>query len=242
MSEISEFEERAESWIKKELKENWFKIIAFIAVCIFVYAIVGDIKNWLNKSSTPQIVQVSPSPINLNANGQQLANPAPIYVNVNPTVTEGATATVIPQTSNATPSVVVDDPAPKFVLRYNGRGFNYVPYMQEQYNFDPRTWQFNYSRTSEINVNVEVPQPEWEIGIAKSFKSDYAIEAGLRLGRTPFNVWGYASKADQALGIKFVQYGTTVSKKDKEATSTADVVKKAESKALETIIKEGVSK
>lgn len=222
--EIKNIETKAESWIKQELKQNWFKILLTIVVCVIVWNVIDDVRAYLKKPNST-IVQTSPAPLNLNANGQTINRPPDVYVNVNPTLTERAVATVTPQTTNSTPSVVVNDPAPKFFLNYNGKRFNYVPYTTEQYNFDPKTWQFNYSRTSEMNVNVEVPTPKYSIGGGMNTKHDPALMGTYRFGRTPFNAWVYASPADQAIGLNFTQYGSSSSKKETDPTKTTTATK-----------------
>lgn len=174
---------------------------------------IGDVKAWLNKPASNTVIQTTPfTPLNVNSSGQQLTKTPDVYVNVNPVLTERTTATLTPSTSNSTPSVVISDPTPVFNMKYNGNKFDYVPYTQEQYNFDPKTWKFDFNRTTTMNLNVEVPTPKWGLGVGKSFGGKVAIQGDYRIGNTPFNVWGYASDKDQALGIKFVQYGSRSSK------------------------------
>lgn len=210
-NDIKEIEQKAESWIKGELKEHWGRILLIgLATVILVtgYAdLRDDIKHFFQKDNKT-IVQTTPAPINLNANGQQIDRKPDIYVNVNPVLGEKSVATVIPKTENATPSASITDNQPKFFLKYNGVRYDYVPYTTEQANFDPKSWQFTYTRNTTMDINVEVPQPRYSIGVGKSLKGGVAVTGDYRLGQTPFQVWGYASDKDQAIGLKFTQYAT----------------------------------
>ena len=221
--------EEKESWLKLELKEHWKQVVVFLTVVCLLggvfFEMKDSIKAWLNKS-TSNIVQVSPAPVNINANGKETSSPAPFYVNVNPTLSERSTATLLPSTSNKTPSVKVTDPEPVFMLNYNGHKFDYVPYTTEQYNFDPKTWQFDYTRKSEMNVNVEVPTPRYAIGMGYG-NHGVAIQGDYRIGTSPFNVWGYADSKTVAAGLKFTQYATSDSKKTTtDKTQSVKEVKK----------------
>lgn len=197
--------------IKQELKENWGKIATTLIVVAILftsyYDLRDDFKAWLKKPN--QVTQNSPVPINFNANGLQTSSPPPIYVNVQPQIKEISTAGITtkpdPKTS---PDIVINDPLPTYRLVYNGNPFTWTsPIVDEKYKFD--NGQFVYTRDTSINVNVEVPQPRWGIGIGKSFQGDYAILEQYRIGKTPFNIWAYQSKADQAIGLMFVQYASS---------------------------------
>lgn len=210
--EIKDEALQVESWFKKELKEHWGRIaLCLIGVTILVTAYVDlrdDVKSFFTKDNKT-VVQVAPTPVNINADGKQISQLPPTYVNVNPVVTERTTATLTQNPLTTHPTVKVTDPEPKFTLNYNGHKFDYVPYTTEQYNFDEKKWTFDYTRKTEMNVNVEVPTPRWSMGIGKSFKGSYAVTGDYRLGTSPFQVWGYASDKDQAIGLKFTQYSTT---------------------------------
>ena len=215
-NDLVNIEQKAESWFMSEIKGNWGKIIIWILVisaCIFAY---NDVIKYLHKPNGNTIIQQTPSPVNLNANGQQMAKPADIYVNVNPVLGEKSVATVIPKTNNTTPSASITDNQPKFVLKYNGVKYEYVPYTTEQANFDPKSWEFQYTRNTTMDVNVEVPTPRYSIGVGMNIDKSPAIMGTYRMGNTPFNVWGYASSKDQAIGLNFTQYATNPSKKGGE--------------------------
>ena len=100
--------------------------------------------------------------------------------------------------------------------------------MQETYKFESGTVTMN--RTSSLDVNVEVPQPQWSIGVGKSFNGGVAVKGDIRIGRTPFNVWGYSSSRDNAIGIAFTQYSSGGSKVSKEEPKKVDTTKDSKKK------------
>ena len=205
--------------------KNFFSYFSFI----LVWNILDDVRAWLrNPVKSQTIVQNSPVPVNLNAGGQQISAPPPVYVYVEAQNKEQNTGKIVEkQNQKIDPDILIQDNKPIYKLRYNGKDFIWEsPISNEKYKFEKG--QFTMDRTTEINVNVEVPQPIWGIGIGKSFKGNYAIQADVRIGKTPFNVWGYASDKDQSIGIKFVQYETKGKTEDKNAVSKEGANKASE--------------
>jgi hypothetical protein len=216
--------------IKDDLKKNWMKIILYIAVVIMLYFAYGEYQDWKEwRGSQNKIVQTSPQPIFINGAGQQMTNPPPVYVSVTPTVKETTTARIEEKQNPKTdPDVNVVD-MNKYKLRYNGKDYILEPNFKEDYKFQNGTMVIE--RNAEMTVGIEVPQPVWGVGIGYSVKGDPAVQADARLGKTPFNVWGYASPSDQAVGIKFVQYNTKPEKKPE--TKTVVEEKKDETRSTE---------
>jgi len=197
---------KAESWFKTELKENWFKILMGIAVLILVWTLLDDVRGFLRKDN--KVVVQTPAPININSAGQVTPRVPDIYVNLQ---TQGTTEAVAQMKEKVDPKndpdFVVDQKQQTYTMSFNGgKPMSFMPDFKEFAKLDKG--QFNYSSTSSMNINVEVPQPKWGIGIGKATKGGYAVQADYRIAKTPFNVWGYASQADQAIGLKFVQYNS----------------------------------
>ena len=208
-------EVRKLDWIKNniiaplwtEIKDHWRNLLVILLVILGVNWLVQEFKSMQQPT---QIVQTSPAPINLNYGGQQTAQPAPVYVYVGAQNTETATAGIKQKETKDSADVVVKDDKPTYLLDYNGKKFQWVAPVEENYKFE--NGQMYLYRQSQMNLNVEVPQPQWSIGIGESLKGGEAIKGDIRIGRIPFNIWGYASQSDPAVGIAFTQYNSGGSK------------------------------
>jgi hypothetical protein len=194
------------------LKDNWFKIVAFIAVNVFVFCMWMEFRDDIHKFFTKDNKVINQTtagtPININAGGQQTAKVPDVYVNLQTLGTTQTTAQIAEKKNTKTdPDFVINQEKQKYTMSFNGnKPVTFIPEFEEAYKLEKG--QFVYNSTAKMNINVEVPQPIWGIGIGKSFKGGVAIQGDARLGKTPFNVWGYASEKDQAIGLKFVQYGS----------------------------------
>jgi hypothetical protein len=195
------------NWVINELKDHWRNILVLILVALGVWWGIQEIKSSMQPT---QIIQNTPAPININASGKQTADPAPVYVYVGAQTTDTTKAGIGVKETKTSPDVVVKDEVPTYRLRYNDKDFEWKTPVQENYKFE--NGQMYLYRQSQMNLNVEVPQPQWSIGIGKSVKGGEAVKGDIRIGRTPFNIWGYASQNDQAVGIAFTQYSSGGSK------------------------------
>ena len=190
------------------------KIILYSFLGLFlVINLWGYISSLFSGDKNPTIVQPSSTPINLNNSGTSVEKPAPVYVYVGAKTSEQVTAKVEEKEVKDSPDVVVNDEAPTYRLKYNDKTFLWKSPVDETYKFENGVMTLN--RTSTLDVNVEVPQPQWSIGVGTTFKGDVAIKGDLRIGKTPFNVWGYASPRDTAVGIAFTQYSSGGKKVEK---------------------------
>lgn len=190
--------------IRSEFKNHWFKIAVYIFAAIFLYNVIDDVRAWLRKPNQTVINQTTPAPINFGTSGQQ-QKPPEVYVNVHPVVQEKVEGKLEPKKNPDDPNIDIKDQEVKWKLRYNGKVFDYIPYTQEQYNFDPKTWTFNYTRTSEMNVNVATPQIAYAIALGWGTNGP-AGQLDYRIKKTPFNIWLYGDRRTVAGGLKFVQY------------------------------------
>lgn len=185
--------------------EEHFKFSLFLLLLLgFSYFIAKDF--FTEEKAQKEVVKQedTKTPININYGGE-VSNKVPnIYVNVTPATNESSSGGIREKTESSKEDIVIKDSSPIYRLNYNGKIYEWDSPVEESHKFE--NGQFYMERTSEINVNVEVPEPKWGIGIGVNKDKDLALSLTYRIGKSPFNIWGYHSKRDSAGGIMFTTY------------------------------------
>ena len=190
-------------WLKNELRENWFKFVAFIVCSFLVYDLYGDVKAFLKKPTTVITQTADQKPTNINPYGNITVAPPAISVNVQPSTVERTVSGVQEKPNYKTSPDVVVDEKNTYKLSYNGKPYEFKPDIKENYKFE--RGQLVIDKTSSYNVNVSVPVPAGGVGIGRTLEGKTAVMIDYRFGKTPFNVWAYQG-GETAYGVKLVWY------------------------------------
>ena len=192
-------------FLLQELKDHYGKIFVFFSVLALVlYGIhfFGDILE--RKAGTNLTVQ-SPT-VNLSSDGTVKQAPGQVYVTVAAQDSSQSTMGVQQKTEKSKEDLKVAEKQ-NYSMTYNGKEYTLTPDFTETTKLEKA--QLVVNREANMKINIDLPHVSGFIGPAYSMKgnSHIGVMAGKSLGKNgPFMATGYASSADQAIGIAATWY------------------------------------
>ena len=192
-------------FLKQELKDNYGKVIVFLVIVwIVLYSVhyFGDI---LERKSGTAIVVPTPT-VNLSSDGTVKDKPGDVYVTVAAQDSSQSTLGVQQKTEKSKEDLKVSEKQ-NYSVTYNGKDYILTPDFTETTKLEKA--QLVVNREASMKINIDLPHIDGFIGPAYSAKgkNHVGVMAGKTLGKgSPFMATGYASSADQAIGIGATWY------------------------------------